>query len=148
MKILFFILFAGVVAGCTGTTFTQGGDTPATALQKECMERVLRMDSTMGAGRNRASRKMPLSQAIRDYVRGIEAIDFRGCPAAFTGAFTRHKEAWKGLLPITDKYPRLRGELHQLFGQLEKGPHAEDFKRRLGAVWDTWAEVEKSRNNP
>lgn len=47
------------------------------------------------------------------------------------------------MLEITNKYPELRGEMHNLFDQLEKGNDAAEFKRYLKQIWDTWAEIEK-----
>ena len=56
--------------------------------------------------------------------------------------FEKHREAWLALLPVTDQYPDLRGEMHVLFKQLESGRHAESFKPLVKTVWDTWAEIE------
>ncbi len=47
------------------------------------------------------------------------------------------------MLPITDKYPMMRGELQVIFRQHEQSEDAELFKKRQNEIWATWAEVEK-----
>lgn len=138
--VILYILVA--VLGCKSTVSTKEGNNSSKPQQKACIAKVISLDSSLGATRDRASRKVALSQSIRDYIKGMKAIGFTGCPQAFTTAFKNHIAAWKDLLPLTDKHPELRGELHELFTQLEKGPDGGEFKRRLKEVWDTWAEVE------
>jgi hypothetical protein len=134
------------VLGCTSTA-SVGGNARAIALQKECMQKAISQDSTLGSIRDKASEHIELSESIRTYIKGMEAISFTDCPPAFSTAFSKHIEAWRGLLAITDKYTNLRGELHTLFTQLEQGPDGESFKSRLKGVWDTWSEVEAVMKN-
>ena len=94
--------------------------------------------------RNHASESAPLAEAVRAYARSLGAIDFSGCPAEFTEAFERHREAWLTSVELFEQYGELRGELHVLFDQIrESSPEA---RRRLEnhekAIWGTWAEVE------
>lgn len=136
------LLFITVVVGCKDVNQPQDDNSRVSTPQKECIKEAISLDSSLGARRDKASRHVALGQSIRDYIKGMEAISFTGCPQAFTTAFKNHIAAWQDLLPLADKHPELRGELHELFTQLEKGPDGEEFKRRLKAVWDTWAEVE------
>ena len=106
------------------------------------MPRALALDDSLGRARNHACETISLSETIRQYARGIENIDYRDCPEAFSTAFNKHRKAWLALLPVTDRYPELRGEMHGLFKQLEAGEHAEQFKPLVKSVWDTWGEVE------
>ncbi|MBK7938656.1 MAG: hypothetical protein IPJ82_16920 [Lewinellaceae bacterium] len=108
----------------------------------DCMARVIVLDDSLGKARNRACQTVSLSETIRQYADGMEKISYRGCPSDFTEAFRKHREAWLALIPVTDQYPGLRGEMHVLFKQLESGEHAERFKPLVETVWDTWAEVE------
>ncbi len=107
-----------------------------------CMAEAIALDDSLGRVRNHACETTPLSLTIRQYAAAIAAIDFPGCPEGFGAAFKKHAAAWLALLPVTDQYPDLRGEMHDLFSQLEAGPHAGPFKPLVKAVWDTWGEIE------
>lgn len=107
-----------------------------------CMAEAIALDDSLGRVRNHACETVPLSETIRQYAAAIEKIDFSGCPEAFSAGFKKHAAAWLALLPVTDQYPGLRGEMHALFKQLESGRHAEQFKPLVKAVWDTWGEIE------
>jgi len=48
------------------------------------------------------------------------------------------------VLPITDRYPDLREEMHDLFKKLETGKDAEVSKPLVKTIWATWAEVEQA----
>ena len=111
---------------------------------KACIERVLQADNKLGTIRNHACEKIPLSETIRDYTKGMKALSYKGCKEVFTTAFDRHREAWDAMIPVTDHFPDLRGEMHDLFNIIEKSERADEFKPRLKAIWDTWAEVESA----
>ena len=110
-----------------------------------CIERIIKEDESLGTIRNNACKNLPLSQSIKDYTEGIEKLNFENCREKFTRAFNKHKEAWTDMIPVTNNYPTLRGEMHDLFARLEKGDHAEEFKKRLKLITDTWTAVEKAR---
>lgn len=109
---------------------------------KDCMTRVIALDDSLGKARNHACEKISLSETIRQYADGLEKISYKDCPRDFKTGFRKHREAWLALIPITDQYPDLRGEMHVLFKQIESGKHAAQFKPLVKSVWDTWAEVE------
>ena len=109
-----------------------------------CMAEAIALDDSLGRVRNHACETVSLSQTIRQYAAAITAIDFSDCPAAFSTGFRNHAAAWMALLPVTDQYPGLRGEMHALFKQLEAGPQGEQFKPLVKAVWDTWGEIEQA----
>ena len=113
--------------------------------RKDCVGSVLQLDSIKGGIRNKASLGSPLSSAIKDYVSAVDSFDFSNCPERFSTAFKNHLDAWKEMLPVTDKHAGLRGEMHDLFKQIEHSADSVAFRLRLKKVWDTWAEVEKAR---
>ncbi|MCK6691312.1 MAG: nuclear transport factor 2 family protein [Thermoanaerobaculia bacterium] len=109
-----------------------------------CMAEAIALDDSLGRIRNHACETVSLSQSIRQYAAAIAAIDFSGCPEPFSAGFKKHAAAWLALLPVTNQYSDLRGEMHTLFKQLESGRHAEQFKPLLKSVWDTWGEIEEA----
>ena len=115
-----------------------------TSPQTTCVEQVIAIDESLGKIRNHACENGSLSESILDYTKGMDQIDFKDCPTAFTKAFNKHKTAWKNMLQITDKYPDLRGEMHVLFDSLETTTDSSAFKIYLKDIWDTWGEVENA----
>lgn len=109
----------------------------------ECINRVMKADDSLGKIRNHSCEKGTLSSSIINYINGLKKLDFRNCPADFVKAFYIHTKAWIAMLKVTKKYPLLRGEMHELFDQLEKGKDGVAFKIKLGQIWSTWAEIEK-----
>ncbi|MBK8966699.1 MAG: hypothetical protein R3D58_16195 [Saprospiraceae bacterium] len=107
-----------------------------------CIQHLIALDDSLGRIRNHACETISLAQTIRNYTDGINKHDFRGCPPDFTKAFTRHLQAWNDMIPFVEKHAGLRGEMHVLFEQLEKGPDAATFIPLLRNIWDTWAAVE------
>lgn len=110
--------------------------------EQACIEHIIAMDDSLGKVRNHACETISLSQTIVDYVQGMNDLDFGSCPKEFTQAFTNHKNAWLRTLKVTDGYPDLRGEMHDLFDAIEAGPDSSDFKPLVKSIWDTWGEVE------
>ena len=105
---------------------------------------VLEEDTRLGGVRNHAPESMPLAEAVGAYVRSLDAIDFGECPADFTAAFERHRDAWQESIPYLEEYPELRGEIHDLFDEIRAV--SADARMRIESIekgiWDTWAEVE------
>lgn len=111
---------------------------------KSCIEKIIAQDEVIGKTRNHACETISLSETIHQYVKGMDSFDYSDCPTDFKEAFEKHKEAWIAMIQVTDNYPDLRGEMHDLFDELEKGADAELFKSLLKNIWDTWGEVEKA----
>lgn len=109
---------------------------------KSCIESVIAKDDSLGAVRNHACEKIPLAATIAQYADGMEKLDFSACPEDFKLAFSNHIAAWRNMIPIVEKHPGLRGEMHDLFEELENGEDAETFKPLMKAIWDTWGAVE------
>lgn len=140
----FFLVPALFFCACSNpNTTTSSTEATAPSVEKVCINKVIEVDAILGAARNHACEKISLSQTIKEYSKGIDNIDFAQCPKKFTTAFKKHQTAWLNMLMITDKYPDLRGEMHDLFKQLEETQDAERFKILLKDIWDTWAEVEQ-----
>lgn len=114
----------------------------STPTPEACIQHLIALDDSLGRIRNHACETISLAQTIRNYTDGINKHDFRGCPPDFTKAFTRHLQAWNDMIPFVEKHAGLRGEMHVLFEQLEKGPDAATFIPLLRNIWDTWAAVE------
>jgi hypothetical protein len=120
------------------------GESKTRALnEKECIDSVIRLDDSLGTIRNHACEKVALSISIKNYAEGIEKLNFKNCPAGFVKAFDIHRKAWIDMLKVTDRYPAMRGEMHDLFDQLEKTGDSVEFKMHLKMIWDTWAVIEK-----
>lgn len=117
---------------------------PPVSYAPECMENVLAVDDSLGKLRNTDCKTLSLSTSISKYTSAMKAVDFTGCPEDFTTAFTAHRTAWDEMIPVTDKHPALRGEMHDLFKRLESSSDSVMFKKRLARIWSTWAEVEKT----
>jgi len=108
-----------------------------------CVERVLAMDDTLGRQRNHACEQVSLSRAINDYVNGLREADFTDCPDNFKQAFDSHIRAWINIIQVTDKYPAVRGEMHDLFNQIAQSKGSTEFNAYLAEIWNTWDAVEK-----
>lgn len=110
----------------------------------EAIRTILARDSELAAIRDHACEDTALSATIRQYVAGIDAIDFSGCPAEFTGAFRRHRDAWENSIPFFGQFDSLRGEMHVLFNTIaESGENQKAaYEKELKAIMDTWGEVE------
>jgi hypothetical protein len=111
----------------------------------KCIERIFAKDSVLGEIRNHASENISLSNAIKNYTRKLESMDFTNCPKTFTSSFTKHIEAWKMVTTVSDKYPSKRGELHEIFAELEKSKDSTQFNSLVKQVWDTWNVVKEYR---
>jgi hypothetical protein len=105
---------------------------------------VLAQDEALGADRNHAPESQPISQAIRDYVAGLQGIDFGGCPEEFTRAFRRHIAAWQRSIPFFAQFDHLRGEMHDIFESIrqQEGEARAGLESAEEDIWGTWDEVE------
>jgi predicted enzyme related to lactoylglutathione lyase len=107
------------------------------------MQAVLAQDKALGSIRDRASESGPLADAAQAYVVAIDALDFSECPPEFVEAFRTHREAWQDAVPMLERFPQLRGEMHDLFDQLKQDPDTRSDMEALDKrIRDTWAEVE------
>lgn len=136
IKTFLFLFVISFLASCTAVT--KDNALP----QTDCIYRVMAVDDSLGKIRNRECETLPLSQTIVNYTKAMQQIETKDCPDAFLKAYSSHKEAWNAMLPITDNYPKLRGEMHVLFKQLEQSPDSVAFKKQQAAIWTTWAAVE------
>lgn len=139
MRSLIIILCLLVIFSCK-----RSKENKTTQNEKQCIEKVLVMDDSLGIIRNHACETIALSKSIEQYVNSLQQIDFTDCPDQFSKSFIRHEAAWLDMLEISDMYPNLRGEMHDLFDSLKTGNDAERFNELLQNIWDTWGEVEKS----
>lgn len=128
------------------STISCGEINPSPAEEKDCIDRVIQIDDSLGKLRNHACEKISLSETIDNYTKGLESINYKNCPGSFISAFEDHKEAWLNIKSVTNNYPELRGEMHDLFRQLETGKDSLAFKQFQKAIWDTWTEIEKTGN--
>jgi hypothetical protein len=143
-KWLFLIWVLSSVPGCKDISPKRNtSDILPEMAKTECIERIFEKDSLLGEIRNHASEKISLSQSIQNYTKALESLDYTGCPEEFVSSFRKHIEAWKGVTKITDNYPHLHGELHDIFIELEKSKDSAEFKALVNRVWETWTEVKK-----
>ncbi len=111
-----------------------------------CVKRILKKDSILGKVRNEASKTITVSETINNYATDLKSLDYTHCPEEFKRAFDEHVEAWLAITAVTDRYPLMRGELHDLFTQLEESEDSTEFKSYVKKIWDTWEKVEKNSN--
>ena len=118
----------------------------AESTPESSMLRVLAADEDAGAVRNEVPHAAPVAQAVRDYVKDLDALDYEGCPADFVAAFRTHRDAWVLMGEYLEPFGDLRGEMHDVFDRIgvDSNPTAGEFQRLLGDVWSTWGEVETS----
>ncbi|MTB50701.1 hypothetical protein [Lewinella sp. W8] len=134
----FIFLLAVFVTACPSSP-PDGADAQA---DLPCTARILERDAELGKIRNHATEQTALSKVITDYADGLAALDFSECPEAFTRGFAAHIAAWRATTSVTDRYPELRGEMHDVFAIIEHGKDSTEFKALVTDVWATWAEVE------
>lgn len=148
IPLLFFGLFGLIclLPQCKNPEIPKTQSADIVGLDNECIKRVFAVDDSIGKIRNQACSALSLEETIENYVRDIEAIDFAACPPAFTAAFRKHKEAWRDMQSVVSHHPDLRGEMHDLFDQIEVSKDSVIFKAKLKEIWDTWALVESSQN--
>ena len=118
------------------------GRSPQVTPGLSCMERVLAVDDSFGTVRNQACARIPLAQAIKGYTQALGSQEMTDCPETFREAFRRHIAAWTDLIQVAERYPDIRGEMHDVFHELEASPDSAIFQAGLDAVWSTWEEVE------
>ncbi|MGB4845841.1 MAG: hypothetical protein WBP16_15355 [Ferruginibacter sp.] len=138
-----------VVSGCNYSSSNKEAGTtiPVAPSEKTSMEMVIKMDDSLGKIRNHACETATLSQAITNYADEIGKLDFTQCPKVFKTAFAKHRQAWIDFRELSDKYPDLRAEMHDLFDELEKSTDSLLFKKLSKQIWDTWGDIEKAMKN-
>ncbi|MDU8887068.1 hypothetical protein RXV94_12935 [Yeosuana sp. MJ-SS3] len=147
MKLLLLIVFFSIL-GCKESVVKKNNSDSSLEMKRtECIERIFAKDSFLGNVRNHASEKIPLKDALNNYTSELESLDYTNCPENFISAFQDHINAWKKVAEISSKYPSLRGELHDIFLQLEKSKDSIELKSLVKQVWDTWSKVEESASN-
>ncbi|PYE79678.1 hypothetical protein DFQ11_10965 [Winogradskyella epiphytica] len=109
---------------------------------KTCVEKVILRDQELGEIRNQASLKVSLSESIGTYTSHLMSLNYECCPETFQKEFKEHISAWINIKTVTDKYPELRGEMHDLFLLLENGRDAEEFKMLSKKIWQTWNSIQ------
>ena len=108
----------------------------------KCIERIITKDSVLGSVRNTATKSLTLTETITNYTKALEELDFTDCPEQFTTAFKSHIEAWKNMKTLTVSHDTLRGEMHEVFKEIETSADSVIFKTLLKDIWDTWDLVE------
>jgi len=130
------MLSLAVGLGCATTGQPQG--------QAAAIQRVFGVDAELGAARNHAPETGPLADAVREYVAGLENIDYDGCPEGFATAFGRHRAAWADSIDFFAQFGELRGEMHVLFEEIRRrgGETQDQLEAHEAEIWGTWSEVE------
>lgn len=139
------IYFMVSLLGLLMTSCRQKDSKAAVLTSKECVDYIFKKDDSLGTVRNHACEEISLSETIKQYTSSLNELDFTNCPDDFSDAFNTHITAWNEMIEVTDKYPDLRGEMHDLFDSIEKGKDSIVFKSRLKAIWDTWGPIEKAK---
>ena len=140
--VLFFSMLLALMAFKQPIERSEVSEVISTTGNSNCTMKVFEADAALGKLRNKQSKTRSLSETIDEYVAGMKAIDLEECPEPFKEAFRSHIVAWDQMTQVTDHYPELRGEMHELFEQLKESEHAAEFKRLYAEIWDTWEAVE------
>ncbi|WGD35174.1 hypothetical protein [Olleya sp. YS] len=114
--------------------------------QTACIDTILKQDDSLGRIRNDASKEHSLSNTILSYTDALNALDYSNCPESFSSAFKGHIDAWNNMMLITNKYPTLRGEMHDVFDSIKTTKDSVAFKIFLKDIWDTWDTIEKVKS--
>jgi len=138
MKNYFLFFFVIILLSCNG----QEPNKDIKETSKTCIEKILEEDSSYGGIRNHSCEKISLSKTIDNYTESLDKMDFSDCPKPFSEAFKKHIDAWRAMKNVTDKYPELRGELHDLFAVIETKKDSTAFKGFHKNIWDTWKDIE------
>lgn len=146
MRIFFAILSIFFIVTIITCGSTKNKELNMNQSPKECIENIIEQDSELGNMRNHACEKQSLSATIDDYVASLDKLNYNNCPSEFTLAFEEHIEAWVNATEITDLYPDLRGEMHDVFAIIESGPDSTEFKYLVAEIWSTWEQVELAMN--
>ena len=123
--------------GCNGVS-KKGKDSYSGKKSKSCVNQIFQKDSILGDIRNHASEDILLSEAINNYSNNLKSLDYSHCPKEFESAFHKHIDAWLDFRKVSDKYPSLRGELHDIFAIIEKSEDSSEFEARLNQILNTW----------
>ncbi len=130
-----------LVTGCKNVASNEKqGNTDAKI--NDCIERVIALDSSFGKDRNHDCEKISLSATITKYTNRLSELSYDGCAEEFKVAFQGHIKAWQNTMKVTDNYPDLRGEMHDLFDQINTTKDSTVFKPLVKDIWDTWADIE------
>jgi hypothetical protein len=144
-KLLILIIYVINLNYCKSTSGEDNAkNEEKVATQLLCIEQIMASDDSLGRIRNHACENISLSETIANYIGSLEALNYEDCPKAFTESFKQHIAAWKSITKMTDHYSGLRGEMHDLFKEIEEGDEGEEFKELVKSIWDTWADVEQS----
>ncbi|WP_108840677.1 hypothetical protein [Aquimarina sp. Aq78] len=141
------LLFSLLLLGCNGPNKKENrsfSDIERKSI--DCVKQIFEKDSIFGNIRNHASEKTSLTEVINDYSKNLKSLDYSHCPEEFESAFSKHIDAWLDFRKISDKYPLLRGELHDIFAVIEKSKDSTEFKSRLNQILETWKIVKESSN--
>lgn len=139
------ILISLLFLGCNGQNKKGASATSSVeSINIDCVKQIFEKDSIFGDIRNHDSEKISLSEAINNYSKNLNSLDYSDCPERFEIAFRKHIDAWMDFKKVSDKYPLLRGELHKIFAIIEKSKDSTEFKSRLDQILETWEIVEES----
>lgn len=110
---------------------------------RDAMRRVFKVDELISDLRNHLPEKTTIAIAVANYVRGLDKIDFSGCPPEFVGAFKKHRHAWAASVQFFAQFDDLRGEMHELFDRIRerKDDSSRQLERHFKAIMSTWEEL-------
>lgn len=109
---------------------------------KKCIDDIILLDEKAGKIRNHRCENASLSSAIEEYIAQLENVDYSNCPAEFGKSFRAHIEAWRSTITIAKKHDALRGEMHDLFDEINESQDSTEFTKLVKGIWDTWRDVE------
>lgn len=129
------------LSGCKGANI----ESRVSKSDKElnCMLQIFAADDSLGSIRNHDPEKIELGVSIERYTSALNQLDFTNCPNDFQEAYQKHIFAWMKMTRVAHRFPDLRGEMHDLFDEIEESEMQDQFKPLLKEIWDTWAVIEQ-----
>lgn len=142
--LFFYALLIALFAMGASCRNTEGATETETDTAAEAIQRILLADEQLAEHRNYACKDTTLSATIRQYVAGIDRLDFSDCPDDFTAAFRRHRDAWAASVDFFSQFDDRRGEMHELFAAIEAegGQQQAVYEAALQPIMDTWTPVD------
>jgi len=120
------------------------GASPSGENYTEAIKAILSQDEQLGAIRNHASEDTSLAVGIRQYVDGLDRLDFSACPEDFTQTFRQHRDAWVATIGFFERFDNERGELHEIWEVINQGDKDQkaEFEKISRPITDSWTEIE------
>ena len=110
----------------------------------QAIAQVFALDAVLSRQRDRLPQKHSLATAVQAYVLGLDNIDFGKCPAEFSQAFKKHRDAWNDSISFFEKHDQMHGEMQSVIDRIREMDQTvvSELDRCMLPISDTWKAVE------